>query len=406
MSRPVPFQKIYEAIVSRLGLDPTQPVPHNLWQALPRNVNKRLRTAWTYWEWPYLEQCDERAFQRIWNDYEQFRAGEKVIFIRDMLYYQAKSAPESGPPIGALPTDTSYWDPLEDYGSLILFDQICRRPMGMVLGVYQSDPRLNGQGCKCGMYYRPEGNGVAVLGGHGPSVFVKYQLPVPSFTLTPYAPGRAYAPPMTVYDGITGECYLSILASQNVAPPDPAGWLKLDFPDTFEDYVVAGVYADCLKESDQSGVAADQQQMRMMWAKDAAADAEERLVEEIDKLRAMGQRYHYRAWKQAAYAMRAPPGVCISEPFDPTQGQVPAPPVTTLSEICETDATAYPPPPPPVIIQGPPGPTGPTGATGAAGRAGEVWYSGEGPPPDPYPGANPGDWYMDELTGDIYELGT
>lgn len=348
--RAIPFKTIYEAIVSKLGFDPSQPVPHNLWQAIPRNINKEVRAAWTYWEWPYIEQCDERAFQRIWNDYEQFVASEKVLFIRNMLYYQAKpGAPNSGPPIGAVPTDPLYWDPLPDYGNLILFDQICRRPMGMVIGVYPSDPRAKSCSCQCGLYYRPQGNGIEVCGGHGPSVFVKYQLPVPEFTLTPYAPGRNYSTGNNVYHALTGECYLAVANSNGVEPPFAATWLKIDFPDFIEDYVVAAAYADCLKEPDQTEGNRDpaQQQMRMMWAKDAKADAEDALVGVIDELKAMGQRYRYRAWKQAAYTMRCSPGVCLSEPFDPTGGTLPPellPPVTTLTEICETDPT-YPPPP-------------------------------------------------------------
>jgi hypothetical protein len=348
MSRAIPFKGVYEGIVSRLGLDPTQPVPHNLYQAIPRNLTKEVRTAWTYWEWPYIEVCDERAFQRIWNDYEQFAASEKVIFIRNMLYYQAKPGdPGTGPPIGALPTDPLYWDPLEDYGNLILFDQICRRPMGMTIGVYPSDPRAKNCSCDCGLDYRPADNGIEVLGGHGPSVFVKYQLPVPEFTLTPYAPGRSYVAGNKVYHALTGECYLAVADSNGVEPPAPASWLKIDFPDFLADYVVAATYAACIKETSQA-VAEDpeQQKMRLVLSKDAKDEAEEALVGEIDKLRAMGQRYRYCAWRRPTYTVRPPPGVCLSEPFDPTGGTLPpelAPPVTTLSEICETDATAAPP---------------------------------------------------------------
>lgn len=32
------------------------------------------------------------------------------------------------------------------------------------------------------------------------------------------------------------------------------------------------------------------------------------------------------------------------------------------------------------------------------------WFSGDGPPQDPVIGASPGDYYMDNLTGELYRL--
>ena len=41
---------------------------------------------------------------------------------------------------------------------------------------------------------------------------------------------------------------------------------------------------------------------------------------------------------------------------------------------------------------------------GPPGVPGTQWYTGDGPPPDPFPGANDGDLYLDNLTGDYYRL--
>jgi hypothetical protein len=338
--RTVPFKDVYEAIVSRLGLDPSLPVPHNLWQAIPRGVNKRLRTAWTYWEWPYLEVCDERAFARTWLSDHQFVPGETVIYVGDLKYYKVKESIDVAPPIGTPPTNTTYWLPVTDYGNFIPFDQKCRRPMGMVLGVYPGDPRMNGHGHSSSCF-RPEGNGITCHGG--PTVFLKYQLPVPRFSLTPYAPGRIYQIGTLVYDSISGDCYIAVALNQNEPPPNGLFWSRQEFPAVFEDYVVAATYASCLKETNQAPEAADQQQMRIMWARDAEQEAEDKLVEEIDKLRAMGQHYHYQTWRRASYSMGR--GYCAGVCFDPTAGGILEPPVTTLKQICETDPTAYQPPP-------------------------------------------------------------
>jgi hypothetical protein len=38
------------------------------------------------------------------------------------------------------------------------------------------------------------------------------------------------------------------------------------------------------------------------------------------------------------------------------------------------------------------------------GGDGTMWFTGDGPPADPFPGADPGDLYLDNLTGDYYRL--
>ena len=50
----------------------------------------------------------------------------------------------------------------------------------------------------------------------------------------------------------------------------------------------------------------------------------------------------------------------------------------------------------------PGGPQGTTGSIGPTGPRGNTWFSGAGPPPNPIPGAVPGDYYLDTVAGDIY----
>jgi hypothetical protein len=58
---------------------------------------------------------------------------------------------------------------------------------------------------------------------------------------------------------------------------------------------------------------------------------------------------------------------------------------------------------PPVIIQGPPGPMGPPGPQGPPGVRGSLWWVGTGPP-GTIAGALPNDMYLDDATGDTYQL--
>lgn len=52
---------------------------------------------------------------------------------------------------------------------------------------------------------------------------------------------------------------------------------------------------------------------------------------------------------------------------------------------------------------GPKGDTGPAGAQGPQGPRGAKWFAGDGPP-STVPDAMIGDYYLDRLSGDIYEL--
>jgi hypothetical protein len=45
-----------------------------------------------------------------------------------------------------------------------------------------------------------------------------------------------------------------------------------------------------------------------------------------------------------------------------------------------------------------------SGITGIPSHLGTYWWVGEGAPADPYPGALPGDFYLDSVTGNVYQL--
>lgn len=54
-------------------------------------------------------------------------------------------------------------------------------------------------------------------------------------------------------------------------------------------------------------------------------------------------------------------------------------------------------------IEGPAGPEGPQGIQGDPGPRGMKWFVGDGTPTT-IVGSQIDDWYLDNLTGDIYEL--
>lgn len=59
-----------------------------------------------------------------------------------------------------------------------------------------------------------------------------------------------------------------------------------------------------------------------------------------------------------------------------------------------------------VPVSGGSGTPGPPGPEGPPGPPGTLWFTGEGPPEEPFPNvaARAGDLYLDKLTGDYYRL--
>lgn len=49
-------------------------------------------------------------------------------------------------------------------------------------------------------------------------------------------------------------------------------------------------------------------------------------------------------------------------------------------------------------------PTGGTGPAGPQGVRGSQWFNGTGAPPTPVPGSLPGDYYLDNSSGDVWAI--
>jgi hypothetical protein len=295
-----------------------------------------VRRAWRMWPWPELLITEERAFRTIWsNTKEFFRAGsngkpDELFYIPDMLYYRVKADALDDPLAGTLPSDNDYFETFSPVDSYIALDQICRRPIGLVFGVYAGNPRLNGY-CT-GLGYKPSENGIDILGSNGPTVFIKYQLPAPRFSAVPYANGKAYKAGDAVFYTPTGECYIALSDNTGIDPTFSAWWRVVQLPEIIAESVIAGAFAGGLRETDASEDAAHTQ-MKLAQASIAEAEAEECLAREIDVLLAQGERYFYMDVRHG----RGYRGYCASEPWSGGT-------VTTLTDICETDPT-YPPTP-------------------------------------------------------------
>ena len=153
--RTVPWKSVYEGILRRAGMDPRgDAVLTDNGLAVSEHANARLRKAWFFWEWPEWTITEERAYRQIWNDTRQFYlAGangkpDEVFYIPNVLthsledaaYYRVKEDAIGNPPLGTPPTDTDFWEKMDQVESYVAFDQICRRRIGEVLEVFGIRP--------------------------------------------------------------------------------------------------------------------------------------------------------------------------------------------------------------------------------------------------------------------------
>ena len=369
--RTVTFKSVYESITRMHGMDPRgDAVSSDTGLSISDNLNARVQTAWFAWEWPEWTITEERAFRQIWNNSRQFyQAGadgkpDEVFYIPNVAdhslvdagYYRVLEDLVNPPPIGTLPTDTAYWEPMDTVDTYVEFDQVCRRRIGEVLDVYANNPAV----CKpprC-LNHRPTENGIQIYEAGGLlTVFVRYLIPAEQFTTFPYIPSRTYLRGDTVYVAGTGECYQAIVTGTGHDPAtEYSYWRRCLFPAVLAQYVQLGTYGDCLLESDTS----DERdpvmlQIRGQNASRARSDAEDEINRQINRLQSQGQNFQYLPFgvvvgkaARGSGAFYSVPGYVLQGggayaygPIAPTGSGV-----TTIDDRCET-AWGYIPPPPP-----------------------------------------------------------
>jgi hypothetical protein len=295
------FRGITGSILRRHGLDPLVQSEHDVLRAIVEHVNDRLETAWGYWEWPQLTLIQERAFRTVWTSTIQFyklnadMTQDECFYQTDRLYYRVKADAPSDPPVGTLPTNTTYWEPADIADRYILLDQLNSTPIGEAIAIFDTDPRINQSHYASKIPFRPNEREISVTwAGTGPTVWLCFKVPASEFTAIPYMTGKAYVRGDTIFHPGDGECYR---ANQDAPTGDPTAqplqWTKVPFPAIFRRYVVAGAYADGLRETDPSENDPVKLQIRNTKIKIADDEAEDYIRQEIDGLIQQGQVYRY-----------------------------------------------------------------------------------------------------------------
>jgi hypothetical protein len=313
--RTVSFQSVYEAILQRLGLDPlADAITHDTARAICEHMTERAQTAWQMWDWPVLTRTEERAFRAPWYSSVAYHRNltigkpDEVYYINTEKYYKVNQAAISDPPIGTPPSNAAFWTEFQDVTTFVDRDQLGKLPLGQVVGVYKSDPSINGAAPHdiC-LKFRPSEAGTYLSYAPLPTVFICYIVQPPTYSFVPWIQfGKQYLPGHRVFYHPTGQCYICVKASGPGTAQPPTNtefWAVEPVPDVFASYIKAGAACDCLKESTPP-----EDQIRLARAGAWEKEAQSAIESEIDQLLAQGQKHYYIKpyWSD---------GWCLSEPW-------------------------------------------------------------------------------------------
>jgi hypothetical protein len=332
-------------VISRHGLDPdSDSIPYLTARAVTRAINRRVRVVWRLWDWPDFTITEERAYRQVWNATTQFYRTnsttgkpDDVFHIPSVTYYTVNTAATQDPPVGTPPVSGTpavpsldpsgnpYYVATAPLDAYVSFDTICKKSIGRVIGIYKTNPRLDGFK-HSGITFRVTEMGIDLFQVSTPTIFVKY-LPAPSkFTMVPYVAGKTYNVGDLVFWFSTGETYLSISGGNTQIPSNTAYWRVMPMPEVLAPYVEAGAYADCMRESHP--VDKDLAQFAAQQAAAAEQEASELLQREIDVLMGMGQRHSYQQHRPPRRWTRS--GLVQTPTWQPGT-------VTTLTDACDKD---------------------------------------------------------------------
>jgi hypothetical protein len=291
-------------------------------------ANREIRKAWEFYDWPELDVTEERAFATIYADWKTFlRANgsgqpDILFYIPTVSYYRVKAAAPADPPAGTLPTDTDYFEEVTLDDRYIGYDQGCRRAIGKILGVYPSNPRLNGAG-RTRIPFRPSEKGIDVQTALN-TVFVRFQIRPSKFTSKIYVAGGQYKKGAVVYfdskqnPDFDGQCYRATADNNNIDPTNTGYWQLVPMPYILTQYVVYRVAARLAPDKDKK--------------QELYALADEALDQEITSLYAQGIRF-------PRYSLARPGGSAwpfgLSASWYLGCGYVSTSEVTTLTDTCE-----------------------------------------------------------------------
>ena len=328
---------IVKPIAYEIGIDPENDLNKDHVAAWVGFINNYTRIGWEAWDWPEMDITEERAFRSIWNSSKAFlrnnRANlpDECFYIPSLLgglnpYYIVNTAAPIDPPIGTLPTNTTYFTPntLSDF--YIDYDQDCRRAIGRVFGVYNAnpwtDPHFYFNARRRGPFWRPSDKGIDVRATTQYTVWVRFQVRVSKFTWVNYDPTHAYNTADIVFDPTSGQCFRALSPTTNNPPSNASFWGLIPMPYRLAQYVIYSA-ASCAAEE------GEQQKFLMAKADECLSREIEKMIEEGQKFPTYRTGFRGRRWGWYDWDYEY---VMQSTTLTPTG---PTTPTTTITDVCQ-----------------------------------------------------------------------
>lgn len=245
--RTVTFQSVLWWVASMMGLDPKKNMQGNQADAIVRYINSRVREGWDSFDFAALGTVEERAFHDDYSTTKNYASGDLVWDPNTREYYKAIQAG-----INQSLSNTAYWGIYENNSFSIPFEQTGKNPIGIINGIYSSDPRKVKTPREY-LFLLESDDFFVVEPVLEKTVFVDFQIRTSEFSAEMWMANLIYKSGEIKYSPNTGECYVSLQDNnQNHQVTESAWWRKIPMPYVLAEFVKIASYSDALREDGQT----------------------------------------------------------------------------------------------------------------------------------------------------------
>jgi hypothetical protein len=277
--KATPYRTVRDGVISRMGIDPAQPLMASQASALAEYLTTAAATAWTFFDWPETTYTEQRVvlgtgFAEGGYTYEHDYQGTISYIGRavqgsefsDFVWRIKRVSTTASGEVSNIDTALNVaWNDrttalyVEDSGNeapedalpYIPLIQTGQTPIGNVAAVYADKPSEYAITQK--LEFVVTGDSLVIIDENyvsGP-VYVEFSLPQPKFTSTAFNSSTAYAAGDLVYYNTTGDCYEALQDTTGNLPTNEEFWLRHRIPAFLADYLKFYALAETLSEDGQ-----------------------------------------------------------------------------------------------------------------------------------------------------------
>lgn len=287
--KTTPYKTVRDGVLTRMGIDPAQPILPSQGTALAEYLTSAAAFAWNFDEWPQITHTEQRTvfgagFTEGAYTYEADyqgtisyigRAPQGSSFADTVWRIKRVTTTADGQVLNidtaldvawdSRTTATYVEDSTNDPTDIIPYFPLVvagKLPIGEVLAIYSDAPSDIRITKTYDFVTTDETVFITDKSYSGGPVYVKFQLPVPKFTATAYNAATTYAAEDLVYHAPTGDCYEALKTNTGNAPTNEEFWLRQRIPSFLADYLKTQALAETLAEDGQT----DKSQFQLLRA--------------------------------------------------------------------------------------------------------------------------------------------